>query len=173
MQPEAPPRVLARPVCLASPERGLGCAQCAHWAEGSGVATAHCRGHWPESFMRLVPLGTIRIPRLRRGRRPRRPASFVLGSKNTDRHTSVATLVRDDRPSVCALRACKPAGEGLASPTACSSPSGGGCRLRQVRERVSRPPVGAIHESPADMRRCPTNGLSRAPAPTMRTDVSP
>ena len=97
--------------------------------------------------MRLVPLGTIRIPRLRRGRRPRRPASFVLGSKNTDRHTSVATLVCDDRPSACALRACGPAGEGLASPTACSSPSGGGCRLRQVRERVSRPPVGAIHES--------------------------
>ena len=31
-------RVIARPVRLASPERGLGCAQCAHWAEGSGVA---------------------------------------------------------------------------------------------------------------------------------------
>ena len=51
----------------------------------------------------------IRVPRPRRGRRPRRPASFVLGSKNTDRHTSVATLVRDDRPSACALRACGPA----------------------------------------------------------------
>ena len=38
----APPscalHVLARPVRLASPERGLGCAQCAHWAEGSAVA---------------------------------------------------------------------------------------------------------------------------------------
>ncbi len=98
--------------------------------------------------MRLVPLGTIRIPRLRRGRRPRRPASFVLGSKNTDRHTSVATLVCDDRPSACALRACGPAGEGLASPTACSSPSGGGCRLRQVEgagpyDADGRFPVGS------------------------------
>ena len=72
---------------LASPERGG--AQCAHWAEGSGVA--------------------ICIPRLRRGRRPRRPASFVLGSRSTDRHTNVATLVRDDRPSAYALRACKSA----------------------------------------------------------------
>ena len=32
------PRPLRRRRRLASPERGLGCAQCAHWAEGSGVA---------------------------------------------------------------------------------------------------------------------------------------
>ena len=39
-------------------------------------------------------------------------------------------------------------------------------------------PVGAIHESPADMRRCPTNGRPQGRseaqgAPTERTDVSP
>ena len=32
-------------------------------------------------------------------------------------------------------------------------------------------PVGAIHESPADLRLDPTNGLSRTPAPTQQTKV--
>ncbi len=40
-------------------------------------------------------------------------------------------------------------------------------------EADERPPVGAIHESPADLRPCPTSGLSRAPAPTKQTNVPP
>ena len=140
----------------------------------------------------------IRIPRPRRGRRPRRPASFVLRSRRTDRHTSVATLVRDDRPTACALRGADPhssVGEGLAPPAdlhPCPTNGRGHTHeghlappLRSGRTGGrghglgARPyaanghsPVGAIHESPADMGARRTSGRV-IPAPTQRTFSTP
>ena len=107
---------------LASPERGGVAGAC---AGDGGVSPpsppCHCE---PVTDVTGV---AIRVPRPRRGRRPRRPASFVLGSKNTDRHTSVATLVRDDRPSACALRGADlrlPQGRGLPLPPPVPPPAG-------------------------------------------------
>ena len=69
---------------LASPERGGVAGAC---AGDGGVSPpsppCHCE---PVTDVTGV---AIRVPRPRRGRRPRRPASFVLRSRRTDSHASV------------------------------------------------------------------------------------
>ncbi len=86
----------------------------------------------------------------------------------------LASLAQDDREEV-SFHTPSSLGHGVRIATPALRRWFAMTELRSVRSaaRISFVSVGAIHESPADADACLTNGLSRAPAPTARNDVSP
>ena len=86
----------------------------------------------------------------------------------------LASLAQDDREEV-SFHTPSSLGHGVRIATPALRRWFAMTEIRSVRSaaRISFVSVGAIHESPADADACLTNGLSRAPAPTARNDVSP
>ena len=115
---------------------------------------------------------------LRRGRRPRRPASPVSVGEGLSaccalrpRRGGLASLSEGGVAGACAGDGGSP--KDSTTPSVCSAQTHIPRRGWRPRQPVPPSPVGAIAESPADPRPCPTSGPPGASAPTQQTDISP